>query len=100
MAMAEPETATSPQRGSLAEQADRLPTTPGVYLFKNARGSVLYVGKAQSLRSRVKQYVLGGDGRISIPKLLDRAVDVDVVVTQSVKDALMLGDELIQRIRP
>ena len=58
---------------SLAERADRLPTTPGVYLFKSARGSVLYVGKAQNLRSRVKQYVLGGDGRITIPKLLDRA---------------------------
>src|SRR5512134_3965348 len=85
---------------SLAEQADRLPTTPGVYLFKNARGSVLYVGKAQNLRSRVKQYVLGGDGRISIPMLVDRAVDVDVVVTPSVKDALLLENELIKRHRP
>jgi excinuclease ABC subunit C len=90
---------TSPRR-PLAEQADRLPTTPGVYLFKNARGSVLYVGKAQNLRSRVKQYVLGGDGRISIPMLVDRAVDVDVVVTPSVKDALLLENELIKRHRP
>src|SRR5258706_11505482 len=85
---------------SLAERADRLPTGPGVYLFKNARGSVLYVGKAQNLRSRVKQYVLGGDGRVSIPKLLDRAVEVDVVVTASVKDALLLENELIKRHRP
>jgi excinuclease ABC subunit C len=85
---------------SLAERADRLPTTPGVYLFKSARGSVLYVGKAQNLRSRVKQYVLGGDGRITIPKLLDRAHDVDVVVTPSVKDALLLENELIKRHKP
>src|SRR5262245_18841298 len=85
---------------TLSEQADRLPTTSGVYLFKNARGAVLYVGKAQNLRSRVKQYVLGGDGRIAIPKLLDRAVDVDVVVTPSVKDALLLENELIKRHKP
>jgi excinuclease ABC subunit C len=94
--MTDPE--TSPTR--LAERADRLPTTPGVYLFKNARGSVLYVGKAQNLRSRVKQYVGGGDGRISIPALLDRAIDVDVVVTPSVKDALLLENELIKRHKP
>ncbi len=85
---------------SLAERADRLPTGPGVYLFKNARGGVLYVGKAQNLRSRVKQYVLGGDGRIAIPKLLDRACDVDVVVTPNVKDALLLENELIKRHKP
>ena len=40
---------------SLAERAEALPTGPGVYLFKGARGTVLYVGKAQNLRSRVKQ---------------------------------------------
>ena len=85
---------------SLAERADRLPTTPGVYLFKNARGTVLYVGKAQNLRSRVKQYVGGGDGRVAIPALLERARDVDVVVTPSVKDALLLENELIKRHKP
>ena len=85
---------------SLAERADRLPTTAGVYLFKNARGVVLYVGKAQNLRSRVKQYVGGGDGRVAIPALLERAHDVDVVVTPSVKDALLLENELIKRHKP
>ena len=84
---------------SLAERADRL-RRDGRYPFKSARGSVLYVGKAQNLRSRVKQYVLGGDGRITIPKLLDRALDVDVVVTPSVKDALLLENELIKRHKP
>ena len=51
---------------SLEEQAERLPSEPGVYLFKSEQGTVLYVGKAQSLKSRVRQYVAGGDGRIRI----------------------------------
>jgi len=85
---------------SLAERAESLPTGPGVYLFKSERGRVLYVGKAQNLRSRVKQYVAGGDGRIRIPKLVDRATDVDVVVTPNVKDALLLENELIKQHKP
>jgi excinuclease ABC subunit C len=84
----------------LAERAEGLPTLPGVYLFKNERGKVLYVGKAQNLRARVRQYVAGGDGRVRIPALLGRAVDVDVVVTPSVKDALLLENELIKRHKP
>ncbi len=85
---------------SLAEKADGLPTEPGVYLFKNERGTVLYVGKAQNLKSRVRQYVNGGDGRIRIPALLDRATDVDVLVTGNVKEALLLENELIKQHRP
>ena len=85
---------------SLAERAAALPTGPGVYLFKNERGKVLYVGKAQNLRARVRQYVGGGDGRIRIPRLLERAADVDVVVTPNVKDALLLENELIKRHKP
>lgn len=85
---------------SLAERVEGLPTGPGVYLFKNGRGTVLYVGKAQNLRARVKQYVGGGDGRIRIPALMERAADVDVLVTPTVKDALLLENELIKRHRP
>lgn len=85
---------------SLAERAEGLPAQPGVYLFKSERGKVLYVGKAQNLRQRVRQYVAGGDGRVRIPALLDRATDVDVVVTPSVKDALLLENELIKRHKP
>ena len=84
----------------LAERAESLPAVPGVYLFKSERGRVLYVGKAQNLRARVRQYVAGGDGRIRIPRLLDRAADVDVVVTPSVKDALLLENELIKQHKP
>ena len=86
--------------GMLAERVDTLPTGPGVYLFKSRSGSVLYVGKAQNLRARVRQYVGGGDGRIRIPALMERAVDVDVLLTPTVKDALLLENELIKRHRP
>jgi excinuclease ABC subunit C len=85
---------------SLAERAESLPTGPGVYLFKSRRGTVLYVGKAQNLRARVKQYVGGGDGRIRIPALMERASDVSVLLTPTVKDALLLENELIKRHRP
>ena len=84
----------------LAARAAELPITAGVYLFKNAKGKVLYVGKAQNLRSRVKQYVGGGDGRIRIPALMRQAADVDVFVTPTVKDALLLENEFIKRYRP
>jgi len=84
----------------LAERAAQLPTGPGVYLFKSERGRILYVGKAQNLRTRVRQYVGGGDGRPRIPRLVERVADVDVVVTPSVKDALLLENELIKRHKP
>jgi len=87
-------------REALAAKADDLPAEPGVYLFKGRRGRVLYVGKAQNLRQRVKQYVAGGDGRVRIPALMERVRDVDVVVTPRVKDALLLENELIKRHKP
>lgn len=92
--------ARKPARISLEEQAAALPTTPGVYQFKNDRGTVLYVGKAQNLRSRVRQYVSGGDGRIRIPALVERSTVVDVLVTGNVKEALLLENELIKQHKP
>jgi excinuclease ABC subunit C len=85
---------------SLEEQVESLPSEPGVYLFKSERGAVLYVGKAQNLKSRVRQYVNGGDGRIRIPALIERASAVDVLVTGNVKEALLLENELIKQHRP
>lgn len=87
-------------RSSLEDQADRLPNEPGVYLFKSDQGTVLYVGKAQNLKSRVRQYVAGGDGRIRIPALVKRAASVEVLVTGNVKEALLLENELIKQHRP
>ncbi len=89
-----------PARISLEDQAAALPTSPGVYQFKNDRGTVLYVGKAQNLRSRVRQYVSGGDGRIRIPALVERSTIVDVLITGNVKEALLLENELIKQHKP
>ncbi len=85
---------------SLKERVDSLPTDSGVYLFRGGGGKVLYVGKAQNLKSRVRQYMSGGDGRLRIPALMDRAADVEVVVTPTIKEALLLENELIKRHKP
>jgi excinuclease ABC subunit C len=67
-----------------------LPTTPGVYLFKDAKGTIIYVGKAKNLRARVRQYARGGDGRAQIRFLLAQLADVEVLITSSEKEALLL----------
>jgi excinuclease ABC subunit C len=85
---------------ALEERVEALPQSPGVYLLKSARGRVLYVGKAQNLRSRVKQYFAGGDGRIQVPSLMARVADVSVLVTEGVKNALLLENELIKQHHP
>jgi excinuclease ABC subunit C len=76
-----------------------LPTSPGVYLFKGG-GDVIYVGKAKNLRARVRQYARGGDGRVQIPFLLAQLTDVEILVTGSEKEALLLEDTLIKQYRP
>jgi excinuclease ABC subunit C len=84
----------------LQERVDSLPTQCGVYLFQGRGGKVLYVGKAQNLKSRVGQYLSGSDGRIRIPSLMERVADIEVVVTSTIKEALLLENELIKRHKP
>lgn len=84
----------------LADRADALPTLPGVYLFKGRKGAVLYVGKAGNLRSRVRQYLSGHDGRSMVPFLIALAHDVDFVVTRNEKEALLLENSLIKKHQP
>jgi excinuclease ABC subunit C len=82
----------------------KLPDRPGVYLMKDARGEVVYVGKAQSLRHRVRSYwQKGNTGPLEghrIRAVLDRIVDVEVTQTDSVSEALLLEMHLIKRYRP
>ncbi len=85
------------------EILDRIPTEPGVYLFKDAKGSVVYVGKAKSLRSRVRQYFRpGGDERFFIAAgFFGKAVaDVETIVVNSSKEALLLENHLIKKHQP
>jgi len=81
----------------------KLPDRPGVYLMKGTRGDVLYVGKAQSLRSRVRSYWQkhGGYGEVHrIREVIDRVADVEYTLTDSVSEALLLEANLIKRYRP
>ena len=79
-----------------------LPREPGVYLFRDRDGRVLYVGKAKSLRSRVRSYFAesGGDGRFFIPLLPELIADLETVVVGSEKEALILENELIKQHLP
>ncbi len=84
----------------LQERIDRLPRAPGVYLFRSADGTVLYVGKALSLRARVRQYFAGHDSRIMVPRLVREIADVEVVLTSTEKEALILENTLIKKHQP
>ncbi len=82
-------------------QLTALPAKPGVYLFRDARGEVLYVGKAKSLRSRVRSYFQKTtDGRVQIRQLPARVADVEVIVTGTEVEALHLEQNLVKRHRP
>ncbi|HSC32844.1 MAG TPA: excinuclease ABC subunit UvrC [Gemmatimonadaceae bacterium] len=85
----------------LAHKVANLPESPGVYLWKNAEGRVLYVGKAKRLRSRVRSY-LAGDRIESIKTiaLMRQVVDVDTIVVPSEAHALILENNLIKEYRP
>ncbi|HKB95096.1 MAG TPA: excinuclease ABC subunit UvrC [Gaiellaceae bacterium] len=83
------------------EQLTALPTKPGVYLFRGAGGDVLYIGKAKSLRPRVRSYFQNThDGRAQIRLLPDRVADIEVIVTGSEVEALHLEQNLVKRHRP
>src|SRR5215211_4562514 len=78
-----------------------LPTSPGVYIFKDARDEVIYVGKAKNIRARVANYFTrSGDGRPKIAELRERVRRVDFIVTKSETEALVLESNLIKRRRP
>ena len=81
----------------------KLPDRPGVYLMRDARGEVVYVGKAQSLRHRVRSYWQKASGPMEghrIRAIVDRIVDVEYTMTDSVSEALLLEASLIKRYRP
>ena len=78
-----------------------LPTAPGVYLYKNAEGEVIYVGKAKNLRARVRQYF--SDEALADTKtgtLMREAVDIDYIVVDNNKEALALENNLIKQKKP
>lgn len=85
---------------SIAEQVVLVPTDPGCYLWKDAAGNVLYVGKAKNLRSRMRQYVQLTDERPMVPRLMAATASFDYVVVGSEHEALVLEINLIHQYRP
>jgi len=83
----------------LSEKIHDLPAEPGVYLFKDARGKVLYVGKARQLLHRVRNY-LSPDVEPRIAEMVAKSADLDVVLTASEAEALLLEASLIRQHRP
>src|SRR5438876_7220465 len=84
----------------LKSQIARLPEQPGVYVFANTAGETLYVGKARVLRDRVRSY-LGAHGMSPrIDALLNEAQRLEVIVTDSVVEALALENHLIKQRAP
>ncbi|MDQ7849090.1 MAG: excinuclease ABC subunit UvrC [Armatimonadota bacterium] len=90
------------ESSAIAEKLRLLPAQPGVYLLKDALGRVLYVGKAASLRSRVRQYFQDSASRLSprLEHLVSRIADIDYVATDNEVEALILEVSLIKRHRP
>ena len=84
----------------IEEQLKGIPAKPGVYLFRDAKGTVLYVGKAKSLRSRTRSYFRGGDSRLGLDRLIERVEQIEVVVTSTEVEAFHLEQNLIKRYRP
>ena len=93
-------TPTITSREDIAPLIDRLPLSPGVYLMRDREGHVVYVGKARRLRVRVKQYFSGHDERYFVPLLGDLLGDIETMVVESDKEALLLENSLIKQHRP
>ncbi len=85
----------------LESKLDHLPTQPGVYLFKNAKGEILYIGKAAQLSARVRSYFQKGvDHQPKTSVLVDQVADLETIVTRSELEALILESNLVKRHRP
>jgi len=88
------------KEADLQSQVDALPQSPGVYLFKDPKGGVLYVGKAKSLRKRVRSYFQGREQDVKTSLMLSKVGQVDHIATHTEKEALILEDSLIKEHHP
>lgn len=94
---------------NVKEKLKNLPSNPGVYLMKDSKNEVIYVGKAKSLQSRVRSYFpaqkmagrqKSGDGRTLVGHLVPLVSDIDCVITDTEKEALILENNLIKQFKP
>jgi excinuclease ABC subunit C len=85
----------------LAARIAQLPTQPGIYQYKNADGKIIYVGKARNLRSRVRSYFQSGRPMDAKTKALIRVIaDIEIIVTDTEAEALLLENNLIKEHKP
>jgi excinuclease ABC subunit C len=85
----------------LSEKIRALPTQPGVYLYKNADGDVIYVGKAKNLRARVRSYLLdASQANAKTGSLMRAAIDIDYILVANEHEALALENNLIKQRKP
>jgi excinuclease ABC subunit C len=89
-------------KSRLEAQLKAVPARPGVYVFRDGDGSVLYIGKAKSLRPRVRSYFqkLGVGTRLGTAQLVERIADIETIVTGTEVEALHLEQNLVKRHRP
>ncbi len=86
---------------SLNQKIDYLPTNPGVYLFKDKKGTILYVGKAGNIKHRVVSYFQKPTGKdIKTSTMLEKVADIDTIVTDTEKEAYILENNLIKEHHP
>ena len=86
---------------SIRDKVARFPKDPGVYLFRDGGGKVLYAGKAADLRARVRNYLTpGGDGRYQLRFLEREARDVEFIATATETEALLLENTVIKKHKP
>ena len=85
---------------TIKEQLASVPQSPGVYLWKDAQGRVLYVGKAKQLRNRMRQYISGQDERAQIPLMMEQVDSFEYLVTQSEHESLILEKNFIHQFNP
>ena len=90
----------APHLARLAKEVAQVPTEPGCYLWKDASGTVVYVGKAKSLRARMRQYVTLSDEREKIPLMMQVVRSFDYIVVGSEHEALVLERNLIVQYHP
>lgn len=82
------------------ERLKNIPRLSGVYLMKDAKGTVIYIGKARNLRARVRSYFVGNDGRHRVQFLLRRVHNIETLVTEDERQAIILESDLIKKYKP
>jgi len=89
----------SKKENSLNSKLKELPSKPGIYLFKNGQGNIIYIGKARSLKDRVKSYFQATTDS-KVKNILAEMTDFDYILTDSAKEASFLENNLIRRYKP